>query len=56
MCEGCRGWPVFVAGHSLGGKVALEYLRLLQGEREAAQKLPKQVHARKRKYLFLRGG
>ena len=54
MCEGCRGWPVFIAGHSLGGKVALEYLRLLQREPEAEQKLPKQVQARKRRHRIPR--
>lgn len=40
-----RSWPVFVAGHSLGGKVALEYVRLLQTESNAEHKLPKQVDA-----------
>lgn len=32
-----------VTGHSLGGKVALEYVRLLSGDPEADRKLPKEV-------------
>lgn len=38
-----RDWPTMVTGHSLGGKVALEYLRLLQHHPNTHIKLPKEV-------------
>jgi len=45
LCEKTSSWPSFVAGHSLGGKVALEYVRLLKAESDATR-LPKQVYLR----------
>eukprot|EP00210_Caulerpa_lentillifera_P008812 g8408.t1 len=38
-----RDWPMIVTGHSLGGKVALEYIRLLQQVPDSKHKLPRQV-------------
>ena len=41
-----RGWPDVVVGHSLGGKVVLQYaLSSAQGDYGDSAQLPKQVNA-----------
>ncbi|GKC88564.1 ABHD11-like protein isoform X3, partial [Tanacetum coccineum] len=40
------GWPEVVVGHSLGGKVVLQYaLSIAQGDYDDSAQLPKQVNA-----------